>query len=883
MNPWPDGLSARLGPSGVLAISLLLMAAMFVAGLFMPFFFAHGMLYTPVVLVAMASGRQGVLLWVVALSFALLGAGWLISPPAPANYPWIYVLFNRVLSFAVLLMVAGVAVMSLRHARGLQRARDEAEQQGHMLQIAGELGQLGAWSYDVASQRVHWSPEVARLHGRPAGYAPSPEEGLNYYVPSDRPRIQALFEACVGQGTPFDGEFRIVDSAGHTRWVRVVARPVRDARGNVVRVQGAFQDIGGHKAVERQLDESLASWRRLAEAMPMMVWTTDQQGGLTYASPLMGEYSGVPLHAMQGDGWVTLLHPADRERTVAIWQRAVADGDRYEIEYRMRRHDGAFRWHLARAQSVQLQPDAPPVWYGTAIDIHDHFVLEHEARELAARYETVLESMTDAVIALDGQWRFTVVNGQAEKLLRRPRTELLGCNVWAEFPEARGSRFQQEYERCVRDNVVVRFEERYEPLDALFEVTAYPSQAGGLTVYFRDVTEPRRVAEQLRQAQRLEAIGQLTGGVAHDFNNLLTVVMGNAELLGLRLPPQSAEADMAKTIFEAATRGAAMTQRLLAFARKQALSPQPVDINRLVSDIHPLLRRALGEHIAIDVVQGTGLWRALVDPGQLENALLNLAINARDAMPSGGRLVIETANVEPDAPHMALPPGVKDGSFVMLTVADTGHGMTPEVMQRLFEPFFTTKPKGQGTGLGLSMVHGFVKQSNGHIEVDSAPGKGTTVRLYLPRVDSPAVERGERSQGEAPLGRGECVLLVEDDELVRHYAVTLLTGLGYRVVVARDGPEALLQLQSHPEVQLLFTDVVMPGGLSGFEVAERAQVLRPGLPVLYASGYADNGIVHHGWIDPGARMLAKPYRRADLANGVRQALDGVQAPPQAAR
>jgi PAS domain S-box-containing protein len=879
----PQHWRSTMGPRTAIALAVLLSLAVFITDTFTPLGFAHGMLYAPVVLVAMASGRPRAVLWVAAVDFVLIGAGWLLSPPAPPGYPVIYVVINRVLSFAVLVMVTGVALLTLRYARGLQRAQAEAQEQGRMLRIAGELGQLGAWSYDVPSQRVHWSPEVARLHGRPAGHSPSPEEGLSYYVPSDRPRIQALFEACVGQGMPFDGEFRIVDSAGLTRWVRVVARPVRDDRGAVVRVQGAFQDIGGHKAVERQLDESLASWRRLAEAMPMMVWTTDPQGGLTYASPLMGEYSGLPLHAMQGDGWVALLHPADRERTVAIWQRAVAGGDRYEIEYRMRRHDGAFRWHLARAQAVQLQPDAPPVWYGTAIDIHDRLVLEHEARELAARYETVLESMTDAVIAFDERWHITVVNAQAEKLLQRPRTELLGRNVWTEFPEARGSRFQQEYERCVRDQVVVRFEEPFAPLGMLFEVTAYPAQGGGVTVYFRDVTEPRRVAEQLRQAQRLESIGQLTGGVAHDFNNLLTVVMGNAELLDNLLPEGSTESELASTIYEAATRGAAMTQRLLAFARKQALSPQPVDLNRLVSDMDPLLRRALGEHIHVEVVRGAGLWPALVDPGQLENALLNLAINARDAMPGGGRLVIETANARLDAEYAVLHPGVREGSYVMLAVSDTGHGMTPEVQQRLFEPFFTTKPKGQGTGLGLSMVHGFIKQSNGQVAVYSEPGKGTTMRLYLPRIDSPATERGDRQQGEVPLGHGECVLLVEDDELVRHYAMTLLGGLGYRIVLARDGNEALTQLQSHPEVALLFTDVVMPGGLGGRELADRAQALRPGLPVLFASGYTDNGIVHQGRLDPGVLLLAKPYRRADLARRVRQALDGTQAPPQAAR
>ncbi len=871
-----------MGPRAALVLATLLMAAVFISDAFTPLGFAHGMLYAPVVLLTMATGRRRTVLWVGAISLALIGIGWLISPPAPPNYPLVYIVINRVLSLAVVSMVTGVALLSLRYARGLQRAQIEAQEQSHILEIAGELGQLGAWTFDVRQQRVQWSPEVARLHARPPGHAPTPEEALAYFVEADQPRFRACIEACALKGEPFDNEFRIVDANGNRRWVRVAARALRNAGGEVVRLQGAFQDIGGYKAVERQLDESLTSWRRLAEAMPMMVWTADHEGRLEYASPVVEEYSGDEPQSVYGDGWLSLVHLDDRAAAAAAWQAAVASGERYEVEFRMRRRDGSYRWHLARAQRVQLQPELPPVWYGTAIDIHDRRVLELQARELAARYEAVLESMTDAVIAFDGQWRFTVVNAQAELLLQRRRSDLLGNNVWDEFPEARGSRFQQEYERCARDNVVVRFEEHYAPLGLLFEVTAYPAPGGGASVYFRDVTELRRVADQLRQAQRLESIGQLTGGVAHDFNNLLTVVMGNAELLDNLLPEGSTESELASTIFEAATRGAAMTQRLLAFARKQALSPQPVDVNRLVSDMDPLLRRALGEHIHIEVVRGAGLWPALVDPGQLENALLNLAINARDAMPDGGRLVIETANARLDAEYALLHPGVREGSYVMLAVSDTGHGMTDEVQQHLFEPFFTTKPKGQGTGLGLAMVHGFVKQSNGQIAVYSEPGKGTTMRLYLPRIDSPAAERSDRQQGEVPKGQGECVLLVEDDELVRHYATTLLNGLGYRVVIARDGVEALAQLESHPEVALLFTDVVMPGGIGGRELADRATALRPGLPVLFASGYTDNGIVHQGRLDPDVLLLAKPYRRADLARRVRQALDGPQAPPQAA-
>jgi PAS domain S-box-containing protein len=864
-------------PRSAIALAVLLMVVVFATDLLTQLGFAHGMLYVPVLLLAMTSGQQRALVILCAVSILLIGVGWVFSPPATEGFPAIYVAANRVLSMVVSALVTIIALLYMRHARRLQRARADADRQGQLLQIAGELGQLGAWEFDVRRQVMLWSPEVARLHGRPAGYEPTPDEALGHFEGSDQARIRSLFEACVQRGEPFDDEFRIREAAGPCRWVRVAARPVRNATGKVVRLQGAFQDIGGHKAAERKLDESLRSWRHLAEAMPMMVWTADAAGRQDYASPLVRAYAGDAPGIVRDDGWLSLLHPADLLGAVEAWKQSVETGMQYEHQYRLRRHDGEYRWHLARAQRVQLQPESPAVWYGTTVDIHDQIELEKKSSALAARYEMVLESMTDAVIALDGEWRLTVINAQAETLLQRPRADLLGQVAWDAFPESRGSRFQHEYERAARDGVVIRFEEHFAPLGTLFELTVYPAQAGGVTVYFRDVTEPRRLADQLRQVQRLESIGQLTGSVAHDFNNLLTVVMGNAELLGAHLPEQSLEREMAQTIFEAATRGASMTQRLLAFARKQALSPQPVDINRLIGDMDPLLRQAVGEQVEIKIVSGTGLWQALVDPGQLENALLNLAINARDAMPGGGRLLIETANAWLDAEYVQSNAGVADGAYVLLIVSDNGHGMKPDVMRQMFEPFFTTKPKGRGTGLGLSMVHGFVKQSNGHVAVYSEPGSGTTIRLYLPRIEGPALGLNAPQTADVPMGRGECVLLVEDDELVRQYAMTLLLGMGYRVLIAQDGQQALNSLQEHPEVQLLFTDVVMPGAVGGRELADRAQAMRPGLPVLFTSGYTENGIVHHGRLDPGVLLLAKPYRRSELARSVRQALEGASA------
>ena len=378
--------------------------------------------------------------------------------------------------------------------------------------------------------------------------------------------------------------------------------------------------------------------------------------------------------------------------------------------------------------------------------------------------------------------------------------------------------------------------------------------------------------ERLRQSQRLEAIGQLTGGVAHDFNNLLTVVMGNAELLTELNRDDARQRVLAEMITTAAQRGADLTQRLLAFARKQALAPKVVDLNALLAGLDPMLRRTLGEDIEIEMVRAAGLWPAQVDPGQLENALLNLCLNARDAMQGGGRLTLETANARLDADYAERHAEVVPGQYAMVAVTDTGGGISPADLKRVFEPFFTTKEKGKGTGLGLAMVYGFVKQSAGHVSIYSEQGQGTTVRLYLPRAtaaDGPAPD----APGEGlPKGGRGIILLVEDDDSVRQYAATQLRFFGYTVIEAADGPSALAVIGQGGDIDLLFTDVVMPGGMNGRVLADAARQLRPGLRVLYTSGYTENAIVHHGRLDEGARLLAKPYRRRELDRAVREAL-----------
>jgi nitrogen-specific signal transduction histidine kinase/CheY-like chemotaxis protein len=388
-----------------------------------------------------------------------------------------------------------------------------------------------------------------------------------------------------------------------------------------------------------------------------------------------------------------------------------------------------------------------------------------------------------------------------------------------------------------------------------------------------DTTARKAVEQRLRQAQKMEATGQFTGGIAHDFNNLLTVIMGNAETLTKALVGNPRLMSVATQLSIAAQRGADLTRSLLAFSRKLVLQPAVTDVDQLVSRMDELLRRTLGEHIHIKVVTCSGLWFAIVDPAHLEAAILNLAVNGRDAMPQGGELTIATGNAELDRSYAEQDEGLGVGSYVMISVTDTGAGMTPDVAGRAFEPFFTTKEVGKGTGLGLSMVYGFVKQSNGHIKIDSEAGRGTTVRLYLPRslqADAPSVAPGG---GPECVGGAETILVVEDDPMVHTYVTRQIQSLGYRVLSARSGVAALDVLRQAEPIDLLFTDVVMPGAMDGPELVVEALRLRPDLRVLYTSGYTENSGMRRRRLGPDDELLSKPYRREDLAARLRKVLD----------
>lgn len=383
--------------------------------------------------------------------------------------------------------------------------------------------------------------------------------------------------------------------------------------------------------------------------------------------------------------------------------------------------------------------------------------------------------------------------------------------------------------------------------------------------------------EALRQAQKMEAVGQLTGGVAHDFNNILQVIVGNLEVIRRLVPSDAGRIQRsAEQALNGARQASSLTQRLLAFSRRQPLDPKPIDVNSIVNGMSELLNRSLGETISVETVRGAGLWKVEADPNALESAILNLAVNARDAMPQGGRLTVETMNAYIDEAYATAHVEVVPGQYVLISVSDTGFGMDPETVRRAFEPFFTTKPVGQGTGLGLSQVYGFAKQSGGHLKIYSEVGQGTTVKMYLPRLERADEPMDVQLSTPVPEGAlGETILVVEDDVSVRTYSVDALRDLGYRTIEAPDGPSAVRLLETQTHVDLLFTDVVLPGGMSGAQVAARARELRPGLKVLFTTGYARNAIFHHGRLDKGVQLITKPFSFEELAAKVRDVLDGL--------
>ncbi len=610
-------------------------------------------------------------------------------------------------------------------------------------------------------------------------------------------RLPLVERALAGEPIASEGRLPHRDGSFHRADIRYIPRI--DDDGDVLGIHILVTDVEERAQREAAVRRSNDRFRGAMEAVHGVLWTNSRDGQMTGEQPGWAALTGQSREDYAGYGWANAVHPEDSDATVAAWNAAVAAKSVFVFEHRVRRHDGAWRNCLIRAQPITDADGEIVEWVGVHTDITEQRAAEQSLRD------------------------------QAEHLQRQVRHR-------------------------------ERAEEQLRHLNEHLEARV-----------ISEIGERRRAEAALAQAQKMETIGKLTGGVAHDFNNLLQVVSGNLQLLAKDIAGNDRAERRVANAMAGVSRGSKLAAQLLAFGRRQALEPKVVNVTRFVQGMDDMLRRAIGEGVEVETVFGGGLWNCFIDPAQIENALLNLAINARDAMSGQGKLTIELSNAHLDDEYARTHDEVEPGQYVMLAVSDTGTGMTPDIVDKVFEPFFSTKSEGKGSGLGLSMVYGFVKQSGGHVKIYSEPGHGTTIKLYLPRsMDSEDVEVIVNTG--AIEGGTETVLVVEDDDEVRATVVEMLGDLGYRVLKAVDAQSALSVIESGIPIDMLFTDVVMPGTLKSPELARKAKERLPELAVLFTSGYTENSIVHGGRLDAGVELLSKPYTREALARKFRTVL-----------
>ncbi|MBM6592967.1 PAS domain-containing protein [Microvirga pudoricolor] len=758
--------------------------------------------------------------------------------------------------------------------------RVSKERLSHALNAAG---MVGTWDWHIPTDTFYSDAKFAEMYSVDPAKAESGARLSEYLAgvhPDDIPRITESIEHTLRTGEPYSQEYRLLHKDGTIRWIIARGECHYDAMGRPVRFPGAVVDVTDRKQAELALVESEGRFRNMADHAPALIWACDANRKVAFANRRYETDFGVSPEQLARGGWHEMVHGDDESAFAASFREAFEARAIFRAEVRVWDRYKRLRW--LRCEGVPRFDETGEFlgYVGCNVDITEarlaRDMLAAEVEQRTRELESVWRVSRDlfCVVGPDGTYR-SVNPAWTEVLGYRPE-ELVGIPHTALVHPDDAEAVLAAFERLPRVGTIeVDLRIRLKSGEYRWFNWTGVADEGVYYAAGRDIDLRKQLEEQLRQSQKMEAVGQLTGGIAHDFNNLLTGIIGSLDLMQTRMAQGRYDTleRYAKAAVSSANRAAALTHRLLAFARRQPLDPKPVNVNQLVTSMEDLLRRSLGETITLELVTSGGLWLTLCDPNQLENALLNLVINGRDAMPEGGKLIIETANAHLDNVYAAAQRDVTPGQYVCLCVSDTGAGMSADVIARAFDPFFTTKPIGQGTGLGLSMVYGFAKQSEGHARIYSELGEGTTIRLYLPRYRGKV--EGEAAPAPEPMPRaedGEVVLVVEDEPVVRGLVVDILKDLGYRAIEASDGPSGLRALESDLRVDLLVTDVGLPG-LNGRELADKAREKRPSLKVLFITGYAENAAIASGFLAPGMEMITKPFAIDVLAKRIRDMIE----------
>jgi PAS domain S-box-containing protein len=736
-------------------------------------------------------------------------------------------------------------------------------------------------SFKPVSSFTYLSPQIEELLGYPLNHWREDNKLWESSVhPEDRENVFQEVSSWKANGTFLDLEYRMLDRNNKIIWVLDSAEIVRGSNGEALYAHGYLKDITESKIAEEILRDSEERFRKMADNAPALIWMDNQQGENVYFNERFVKFTGKSLEQLLGIKWLELVHPNDREFALSIYEDARAKSEPYELEYRVLRYDGEYRWLLDYG-TPRLSTDGQFLGYiGCCFDVSDPRQANMALRQTERRLSSVINSFPLMLFSIDREGRILFSEGKGLEALELQEETLDGIMVEElenYYPEIASFFWILLSGNPLQTRLQIR--DRYFDLQGIPQYH-YDGSFGGALAVILDITEQKKAEDALRRSeeqflasQRLESIGRLAGGIAHDFNNLLTAINGYAELLLLDLPEPDGNRESLLEIKNAADRATSLTRQLLAFSRKQVLQPRTFNLNQIIDELEKMLKRLIGEDIELITILNPDLYNVKADPGQVEQVILNLVVNARDAMPNGGKIIIETANAYMDPDYVDNHNGTRAGEYALLTVSDTGSGMTPEIKTHIFEPFFTTKEAGKGTGLGLSTVYGIIKQSGGNIWVYSEPGLGSTFKIYLPRIgeETPIYQSGATPTDLIPTNT-TTILLVEDEDNVRKLVRRLLESYQYRVLEANNGATAFELLEkNNTGIDLLLTDVVMPL-VGGPALAANLRPRFPGLKVIYMSGHTDKAAFHNGLLDESEYFLQKPFNRATLALKLKEVL-----------